>query len=322
MKFHLILPVAAAFLAFAGYAAERQSVLLDGIAAEVGGERITIADVMADAREMAYAQGRVDVASNPAVLRELYAGALSNLVSRKLVLLQYGQGDAKIPDWYFNQRIERIVESSFGGDKTKLVAMLESRGMNYGEWRRRRIDDMIFGMMRQQFIAENVKVRPSEVAAVFAEKYAGEKLPGHVKVSMIMFNAEGKTGEVVATARAEVEKLRRGQDFAATAKRLSVEKHAAEGGSWGYIEPEDELREELAAALKPLGIGAVSDPVVVGDYVYVLRKDDERADLSVPLEAVREKIEGELLEERGEARFAAWIKYLAEKNTVRIFPLQ
>ena len=43
----------------------QSAIQLDGIAAEVGGAQITIADVMTDAREMAYASGRTDVISNP-----------------------------------------------------------------------------------------------------------------------------------------------------------------------------------------------------------------------------------------------------------------
>lgn len=300
------------------FSAEPQSLLLDGIAAEVGGTRITIADVMAEAREFAYSQGKVDITSDPAFLKDVYSRSLSNLVDRALIMHEYEKLPTKIPDWYLNQRIERIIESSFDGDRSKLVAALESRGTNFQEWKKRRTDDMVFMTMRQQFIESNVKVRPADVAAVYEEKYATQKLPGHVKVSMIMFEAV-EDGKALETAKAEVARLRAGADFAVSAKKYSREKHASEGGSWGYIEPEDELRKELVDALKPLAIGGVSDPVVVGGYIYILRKDDERSDLSVPLDAVREKIEEDLLEAAGSERFAAWMKRLSEKYTVRIF---
>ena len=74
------------------------------------------------------------------------------------------------------------------------------------------------------------------------------------------------------TASELVEKLRGGDDFAAAARQYSRETHAKDGGSWGYIEPQDDLRKELADAIAKLGIGAVSDPVVLGEYIYILRK--------------------------------------------------
>lgn len=317
-----LLLLAAALLAAATRApAEGRPFQLDGVAAEVGGVRITISDVMAEAREIAFAEGRTDVVGNPEAVRALYGEALTNLVNRRLVLLQYEQGEAKIPDWYFNQRIERIIETGFGGDKSKLVAALEGRGLSYQEWRKRRVDDMVVGTMRQQFIDQSVKVRPSEIEAAYREKYADAKLPGHVKVSMVMLAGDGES--VLAQARELVDELRGGKrDFAATARELSKEGHAAEGGCWGYIEPADELRKELADALVPLAVGGVSAPVAVGGYTYILRKDDERKDLSVPLDLVRDEIEGDLRQAAGEARYAAWLRFLATKNTVRVFPLK
>ena len=82
------------------------------------------------------------------------------------------------------------------------------------------------------------------------------------------------------------------------------------------------LRKELADALVPLAVGGVSAPVAVGGYTYILRKDDERKDLSVPLDLVRDEIEGDLRQAAGEARYAAWLRFLATKNTVRVFPLK
>lgn len=317
----LLAPLASVALAAAAADISRP-VQLDGIAAEVGGRRLTISEVMSEARDIAYAQGRTDVIGNVSALLELYSQALSNRVNRQLVLIQYEKGDNKIPDWYFNQRIERIIETTFNGDKSALVEALESRGTTFAEWRKRRIDDMICTTMRQQFVEANVKVRPADVERVYREKYAGTTLPGHTKVSMIAFPCGPDEKAAVAKAAALVEGLRKGEDFAAVARRESKEPHAGDGGSWGYIEPADELRPELVSALAPLGIGGIADPVVLSGYVYILRKDDERADLSVPIELVREKIEEEIARSEGDAKFAAWLEFLARKTTVRIFPLR
>lgn len=297
--------------------------LIDRTVAEVGGNRITLSDVMGEVRDRLFEERLPPMEST---IAELYPEALSNLVARQLILLEYERGDAKIPEWYFNQRIERIVEGNFGGDKTRLVAMLGERGISYHEWRDRRRDDAIVATMRQQFIDQGVKARPSDLERIYRERYATNSLPGHVKVSMIMLKrGDGvEDGEDPADAlAAEIAgKLSHGGSFAALARAHSLEPHAQNGGSWGYVEPADEFRPELAEAIAALPKGGVSAPIAVGQYLYILRKDDERADLSVPFDAVRDEIEREIVERASAARFDEWVRHLSGKYTVRIYPAQ
>ncbi|MBR0055813.1 MAG: peptidylprolyl isomerase [Kiritimatiellae bacterium] len=294
---------------------------IDRTVAEVGGHRIALSEVMAEVRERLFEErAEPDSRTMPAY----YAAALSNLVARQLVLLEYDDASVKIPDWYFNQRVERIIESNFGGDKARLVAALGERGISFPEWRRRRDEDTIVGTMRQQFAMQNVGVRPSDMHRIYRERYATNALPGHVKVSMIMLrDGEGDAeGAALAKARELLSILSTGGSFATLARLHSLESHAERGGSWGYIEPEDELRAELAAALAAAPVGQVVGPVEAGGYVYLLRKDDERADLSVPFSLVRDEIEAELLEKAAEERFQSWVRHLATKHTVRIYDAQ
>ncbi|MBR3085655.1 MAG: peptidylprolyl isomerase [Kiritimatiellae bacterium] len=294
--------------------------MIDRAVAEVGGRKITLSEVMAAVRDRLFEERR---APSESEMPELYASALSNLVARQLVLLEYGRSEVKIPEWYLNQRIDRIVENNFGGDKSRLVAALAERGMSYPDWRRDRNEDTIVGTMRQQFVDKSVAVRPADMERVYRERYATNTLPGRVKVSMIMLKA-GDDGEDAAIAKAAeiMSKLSTGGSFAALARTHSMESHAEKGGSWGYIEPEDEFRPELAAALAGIGVGQVAGPVAAGGYVYLLRKDDERDDLSVPFEIVRDEIEQELMEQAAEERFQAWVRHLATKYTVRTYQAQ
>lgn len=283
----------------------------DGVAAEVGGKRITRHDVLLQAREMAYAmQG--------ATAEKLYAEALLSLIERELVLAEYEKSQAKIPDWYFNERIEAIIEGSFGGDREKFVRAIEESGMGYAAWRQRRIGDIIQASMRRRF-ADGLSARPSDVLARYVRDYKGKKLPGPVKVSMILL----PPGEDAQERAKEIHSaLKAGASFASLAAAHSVDTHASMGGSWGYIEPGEELRKELADAVALLEKGEFSSPLEVASHWYILKKDDERPDLSIPLESVRAQIEEELLAEEAEERYRAWIEELSKKTTVRTYPLQ
>ncbi len=292
----------------------------DGVVAEVGGEKIFLTDVASTAGELAYSAGSIEqYLRSEDVAQSFQKQALQDLINRRLVLLEYEKSEVKIPEWYLNDRIQRIIDSSFDGDRGKLNEFLLSRGITFEEWRADRIEDMIFMTMRQQFVDQNVHVRPIDIEKYYKENYADAKLGGHVAVSMIMVPLSTNGVYSLEWAKDTVSSLRNGGDFAAVARAHSIDSHAAKGGSWGYIEPADEFRSELAKAIEPMGIGAISDSIVLDGYIYILRKDDERASLEVPLLLVRDEIEKLLFSAMCEARFDEWINLLRSKYTVRVY---
>lgn len=306
---------------FAATAFAGEPLVVDGVAAEVGGVRITVADVMEDVREIVAQGGRGgDLQS---VMSEAYGEALSNRVARQLILLKYNQAQQKLPQWAFNRRIEAIVEEHFGGDRSLLVSMLNERGMTFEKWRKKIEQDTIISAMRQQFVDAGINVSPKDIADAYREKYADATLPGHVRVAMILLRPEkGETVDAaLAKAKTLAERLQSGKaDFAAEARRLSLDPHARDGGDWGYIEPADALRKDLCDALDSLEVGQVSSPVVIGgDYIYIVKKLAVSKDLKVPLDAVYDKIERELRNEIGSRRFDEWIDSLRRNSTIRIY---
>ncbi len=320
-------PFFAAFVLFVAFLVRVQAaesakpLLLDGIAAEVGGVRITIADVMDLARNQLV---QIPAAGRSSAIREAYAVALTNLIERQLILQRYQGAQQKIPEWYLRQRVTRIVEDDFGGDRSRLMEMLNHRGLTYAAWSRRMEEEVIATTMRQQFIDQNIHVSPEGIRAAYEERFANEKLAGPVRVGMILLRPEGDESAeaLLARAKALATDLQKGGDFAAAARKHSKEDHAEEGGDWGYIDPAEELREDLAKTLASLPVGSVSDPVAISDdYVYILRKADERPDLKVPFEYVRPKIASELRRTASRVRYREWIQSLRDVTTVRVFPL-
>ncbi len=300
-----------------------EATLLDGVAAEVGKTQITIADVTGEAREMAMAQGTVrDFFSNRSIFHRYYSQALTNQINRALVLNEYERNDAKIPDWYFNDRIEQIVNRNFKGNRSLLVEELNKRGISFDEWRKQRINDMIFMAMQQQFVDQGIKLSPAAVNEFYNENYANAKLSGRVKVSMIMMQEGDDKAAKLAEVKELVAKLRKGESFEDAAKVYSIDSHAKDGGAWGYVEPVDEFRKEIADVIGSLKVKEVSDPLCLDGFIYIVRKDDERKDLSVPLALVRDEIDERLFAEIREKRMAEWFESLREKSTVRVYGYQ
>ena len=299
----------------------QEALVIDGVAAEVGGVRITVADVLEDARDMVQRE-RPPAGGIVQAMATAYSEALSNLVTRQLILLRYEQAQQKLPEWAIKRRVESIIEEHFGGDRSLLVSMLGERGISFEKWRKKIEEDTIITAMRQQFVDAGISISPKDIASAYKARYADKTLPGHVRVAMILLRPE--KGEEVTNAMAKAEalaaRLRSGAaDFSAEARRLSQDPHARDGGDWGYIEPTDELRKELCDALDGLAAGQTSDPVLIKpDYIYILKKVAVSDDLKVPLDSVYGEIERDLRNEAGVKSFDAWIETLRKTTTVRI----
>lgn len=305
------------------FAQGANQIVLDAVAADVGGKRITMADVMESVRDELNSR-RISGLEASVAAKELYAPALTNLIDRQLILLRYEKLGKKLPAWYLSQRVEKIIEDKFNGDRSQLVDMLNSYGISYEKWRSKIEDDTVVMTMKQQFVNQKVIVKPEEIRAEYDKNYKTKKLDGPVRVSMIQMRPEGKSAEkLLADAKTLVSKLRDGDDFAAAAAEFSCEQHAEKGGDWGYVAPADEFRKEIADAVSKLKIGEISDPVVIGEsLVYILKKADERTDLSMPYDFVSGDIEAKLRESYIASRYRAWVDSIAKDYTVRIYPRQ
>ncbi len=311
------------FLSLAAFhLAAEEPMVIDAVAADVGGRRITFSDVMEEARNIISSEGAV----TPTVLREkitgAYAEALTNLITRQLILIRYDQAKQKLPNWMLSRRVETIVDERFGGDRSLLVSMLANLGLSYEKWRKNIEEDFIVNMMRSQFVDQGIVIKPEDLLAVYERDYATRKLSGPVRAALILLRPmEGQSTEAaVSNAVVLAHDLQAGKDFAATARRLSTDPHASNGGDWGYIDPAEEFRKELADALAALKPGEVSDPVVVGaDYIYILKKVDESQDLSIPFDSVRDEIERNIRADAGLVRFDAWIESLKKATTIRLY---
>ena len=296
--------------------------VLDGVAAEVGEARVTIAETMLLAREMAAAR-QIPLAEQAGQLRALYGEALDHLVARQLVLQAYRSGENKLPAWVVDRRVDAFIDEQFGGDRSLLVSMLNKQRVGFDTWRQRMEEELVISTMRQQFVEQNVTVPAADVRAYYATNRSEFALDGPVRVGMILIAKQAdETDEAVSNRASTVwGQLKDGQDFRAVAKRESAEAHAKEGGDWGYVEPEDVFRAEIADALAKLDKGAVSPPIPTESGIYIVTRLNDCPGGILPLAEAWPVIEARLRKAETERRFAAWIDSLKRRTTVRLHSL-
>lgn len=301
--------------------ADESSTTVDGIAAYVNGDAVTISDVMGGVRmylnDPDFRRGR----SKEDAFRAAYAEALGQLVNQRLILQEYASGEARLPDWVVEKRMSEIIDNRFKGDRAALLLELSKERMTLDDWRQRIEDQMVVAAMRQSQVEANVRVTPAQVRTHYEAHASEYRQPAGTHVGLILVKARaGETEE--ATARrlqAVTDRLKAGEAFESIARDASDDPSAAKGGDWGWIVPEETLRDELVRALAALEVGTTSAAVQTQAGTYILHKIAQRTAGVRPLEDVRDQIEKELSEAQSKEMFLAWTLRLRSKAKIRTF---
>lgn len=296
------------------------ALLIDGVAAYVNSETITIADVMAEVRRSPWAEpGR---RMTDARLHELYTATLNALIDRKLILASAKKGKLELPPWAVDGRIREIVEKKFGGDRTKLHDLLAEMKISYEEWRTTIEQDLLVSAMRYQNVDKKTSPSPAAIRAEYDANRTRYRTETAVSVSMIILDppAEGEESVILRAGKIKMA-LENGGKFADLARKYSKDAKAKDGGSWGKVNPEDVFRKEIAAEVHRLAPGEVSDVLMLDGYGYIIRKDEAQDARILTFEEAFPYAESRLRVRQSEKLYKEWMARLRAESYIKIFEL-
>ena len=303
----------------AAIAQERLDVrIVDGVAAEVNGEPITVSDVIENMGDRAKAMKLTLEALPQEDIQRLYSVCLDGLIRSKLALQEYESGEMRLPDWIIDQRVSEIIDSAYGGDRSKLIDELARQKKTFTEWRDELQRETILMAMRQMNVDKGVLVGPAEILKYYRDHEAEFTRPAGTHLLLIQLKPQpDETPEAFESRVATIRKRLDKEPFQEIARFFSVDSHAANGGDWGWMDP-DNFRKELATALNALPVGEISDPIVTPAGVYILRKEGVRESGLQPLDSVRDEIVATLRRQESERLFREWTDKLRAKAQMRI----
>ena len=303
-------------------AGKNEAVLLDGVAAYVNSDMITIAEVMSEVKRSPYIDGGSD-ASRERRLRELYKATLDALIDRKLILAAAVKSKMQLQPWAVDAQVREIVVKNFDGDQTKLHNLLAERKISLEEWKKNLEEDLKISAMRFQQVEKRIAPTPAEVRAEYEANKGRYQTENAVAVSMIILDPPEKDGDPTVEERAEkiMAELKAGTSFAALARIYSKDAKAAEGGSWGKVNPEDVFRKEIVTALAALKPGEVSPLVKLSGYGYIIRKDEQQDARLLTFEEAAPYVESRLRMRMAEKLYKDWTERLRREAYIKIFEL-
>jgi parvulin-like peptidyl-prolyl isomerase len=229
------------------------------------------------------------------------------------------------------QEMARVLAVDFGGDPQRLAAAIRQRWRDEAHWKRDLLEDFRVRLPAERLLMARRRVEESAVRALHEERYG----PGGrgmvvrwiriapapletVPESLPSTSAELLEQRRKATedrARALVERLRAGADFATLAAELSQDPATRVQGGLvqGHVVPE-RFHPAKRSALASLSVGGFTDPLPEGDSFAIYKYEAAGV---VAYEAVADELRRELSESPPDAgEVATELRHLATAAVV------
>ncbi len=294
---------------------------IDGVAAYVNDDVITINDIIKGSRELQGALSGYGEDTSKAALNAMYRASMSNEVARLLIIDAYdGEKRLKIPEEAIDERASLIIAERFGGDRMRLAELLNKEGITLEQWREQIKEQIILSAMRNLHVESRVRLSPGAARDAYDASLDEFVTTRRVKLRMLQMKFEGNLdrqkieGELLGLRRQVIEE---GASFAELATQFSQGSRASDGGDRGWME-QDMLRTELSAAMTVLEKGKVSPVVEAGSALYLLYAEDVDAGKVTPFAEVELMMERRLRDEQGRDIFDRWLRILQQQAYVKI----
>ena len=299
-----------------------ESQVVDGIAAIVNGDVITYSQVRAlvgPRERLLHSQFKgEELAKQIKEAREL---ALKDLIDRQLIVQSFKKEKFELPEHFVEQRINDIIQESFGGDRQTFIKTLQAQNYSLTEFKKHEKESIIVQAMRSKNVKIATVIPPGKITEYYNKHRAEFTAKEQVKLRMIMIPtraAEGNAAAQKAIAEEILGKLADGAPFDRMAQIYSEDSTRDVGGDWGWIE-----RKTLAAPLEKVAFnlppGRVSHVVELGPNYYILKVDEKRGGDTPSLAKLRPEIEKKLMQEESQRQQELWLAGLRQKAYIRTF---
>lgn len=251
-------------------------------------------------------------------LAKIRSAALESLIENQLILSDFKKSGFNLPETLVDDQFQQYMVSTYG-DRLSYVNTLQKMGKTIEEAKKEFRDGLIINVMTSQKVRNQTTISPYKIQQYYQthqDKFTEED---RVKLRMIIIPAESRTDSAAIDKAKNIHKqIVDGASFEDMAKKYSVGVQAKDGGMMGW-NTRKELRKELVEAAFSLEAGAVSQPIVTDDAVFILKAEEIQKKHVQPLSDVRDEIEQTLKAEENALRRKQWIDSIRAKSFVRLF---
>jgi parvulin-like peptidyl-prolyl isomerase len=296
--------------------------LVDGVAAIINDEIITITDVRdAMALEAEQVAQQLSGVARDEQLKVLFKRTLTSLVDVQLQLARARQLNLKVTDEDVNRQIETLKQQNQLVDE-QFLQLLKSRGLTLEAYKKQVHEGLLVAKTVNAEVRSRLTVLDSELQEAYKAKQQQYKVAGGQTVSHILFlfppfPTEADEQRLRTKAEGVLQQIRSGGNFAALARQYSDGPSAETNGLLGTFQPGELLPgfEEAVAQLQP---GQISDVVRTRVGFHIIRLEARQAGGSRPFEEVQEELKSDILRDKTERKYLEWLESLRQQAYVKI----
>lgn len=284
-------------------------VIIDGVAAVVDGEVITISEVRAVVKERAFIQD----------LRiESEAGALEYLIEKKLMEKAAKLAGNEVSDAEIDIVIKDVLKRN-RITEDELKRSLEEEGLSYNAYREAIRTQILKTKIIGREIRGQVVATEEDLRKFYEENSQLFRQEDEYRIQKIVIKVPqgADANKYYEHAKKLRERILNGEAFEAIASIYSSDPSSQFGGDIGFVKV-SELNPKIAEAVAGMKEGGISNVIPIGDAYYIIRVVERRMGKVMEFENVRKRVEELYLERETEKRFRQWIKNLRQKATILI----
>jgi peptidyl-prolyl cis-trans isomerase SurA len=197
---------------------------------------------------------------------------LRNLIDETLEIQAAKTEKIDIKKSDIDRTVARVAQDS-KQSADQLAAYLQSHGSSIGSLRRQIQGEIAWRRLQQAKI--EVSVGDDEVKAVLDQMKANKGTEQYRVGEIFLSSTPYTQDQTLQNANKILDQLKNGASFAAYARQYSEASTAAVGGDLGWVRPE-QLPTPLAAVVRQMSAGTISNPVAVPGGVSIIAVQDTR----------------------------------------------
>ena len=289
--------------------------VVDRVVALVNGDMITLSELE---RQVVVQGERLGVPEDPEIQATFRLQVLEGMVDNALILQVADQRGLRVPDRYFDEWKETTITEMNLPNEAEFIRQVELQGSNIEELKKQFLEGVLIQEIRRQDIEERVNISEPEIEQRYRENVDEFVRPPQVRLRELVIHVteagEAEAQERLAEARRLIES---GTDFGEVAKVRSESGSAESGGDLGLFQV-SELDESFQSVVSELETGMVSEPLRIGESLYLLKVDERTEESTTPLDDVRNQIAESLYTEKMATEMENFVQNLRENAIVEI----
>lgn len=247
---------------------------------------------------------------------------LSDLIDQSL-LVQRAKDEGINVDADVIKQLDQIRQQNHLDSMEALQQAVEASGMNWDDYKSSITRQFLTQKLIQQDVGGTIQIDPADVKKYYEAHKSEFNLPETVVLREMFFSTQGKSPAEVAAIKKKAEDIRQrvlnGDDFGQLAKLFSNGPDAQDGGEMGSFQ-RGQLAKPVEDAVFKLQHNQLT-PVIDTPQGFEFFQVEQHYQAGIqPLEAVENKIESELYQQKMPAAYHDFLKELRKESYIRVKP--